>query len=140
MIPNTDDALRMLSQRLMTQLLPDLSSTYSLSDGALIGLLMNAIADEIAEGINRRMVDIKEMQQIFDSAASLLNDGQKAEIANIVESYRLADVNQLHDAYTRVLIDVHSRCESDENLQKLNNQIWAYLQRHAARHSIQGMP
>lgn len=140
MIPNTDDALRMLSQRLMTQLLPDLRSTYSLSDGALIGLLMNAIADETAEGINRRMKDIKELQQIFDSAAGLLNDGQKEDIANTLESYRLADVNKLHDAYTRVLIDLHSRCESDENLQTLNNQVWAYLQRHAERHTIHGMP
>jgi hypothetical protein len=140
MIPNTDDALRMLSQRLMTQLLPDLRSTYSLSDGALIGLLMNAIADETAEGINRRLEDLKEMRQIFDSATSLLNDEQKADIANTVESYRLADVNKLHDAYTRVLIDVHGRCESNENLQTLNNQIWAYLQRHAERHTIRGMP
>jgi hypothetical protein len=52
MIPHTDGALRMLSQRLMTQLLPDLKSLYSLSDGALIGLLINAIADETAEGIH----------------------------------------------------------------------------------------
>ena len=37
MIPHTDDALRMLSQRLMTQLLPDLKTIYSLSDGSLAG-------------------------------------------------------------------------------------------------------
>ena len=63
MIPHTDGALRMLSQRLMKQLLPDLKSLYSLSDGALNGLLINAIADETGEGIQRRLDDIAEMDR-----------------------------------------------------------------------------
>ena len=139
MIPHTDDALRMLSQRLMTQLLPDLKSIYSLSDGALIGLLVNAIADETAEGIQRRLDDIAEMKLIFEAGAALLTDTDKEVIGFELPSYRLADVDNYHDAFTRILVSLHEKTEVGKK-EELNQSIWAYLRRHAKRHQITAVP
>ena len=139
MIPHTDDALRMLSQRLMTQLLPDLKSLYSLSDGALIGLLINAIADETAEGIQRRLDDIAEMKRLFVAGDALLSSRDKEVISSDLSSYRLADVNDHHDALTRVLVSLHEKTENDKTA-VLNQSIWAYLRRHTQRHKITAVP
>ena len=139
MIPHADGALRMLSQRLMTQLLPDLKSLYSLSDGALIGLLINAIADETAEGIQRRLDDIGEMKIIFAAGEALLSSRDKQDINTELSAYRLADVNDHHDALTRILVSLHKKTEDNDN-ETLNQAIWAYLRRHAQRHKITAVP
>ena len=139
MIPHTDGALRMLSQRLMTQLLPDLKSLYSMSDGALIGLLINAIAAETAEGIQRRLDDIAEMKLIFIAGEALLSSRDKEVISAELSSYRLADVNDQHDALTRILISLHQKTE-DKEIEALNQSIWAYLRRHSQRHKITAVP
>ena len=139
MIPHADGALRMLSQRLMTQLLPDLKSLYSLSDGALIGLLINAIAAETAEGIQRRLDDIGEMKIIFAAGEALLSSRDKQDINTELSSYRLADVNDHHDALTRILVSLHQKTEDNDN-ETLNRAIWAYLRRHSQRHKITAVP
>ena len=141
MIPNTDKALRMLSQRLMTQILPDVANEYSMSDGALIGLLMNAIADEAQEGIHRRLEDIQEMREIFAIARNLVGEEAQKEIATPLMSYRLADVNQLHDILTRQLISLQIHCEDNLQAHAANHAlIWDYLKRNAARHTITAVP
>ena len=129
----------MLSQRLMTQLLPDLKTLYSLSDGALIGLLINAIADEVAEGIQRRLDDIAEMRLIFEAGAALLSSGDKEVLSAGLPSYRLSDVNDQHDALTRILVALHEKAE-DKKMAVLDQSIWAYLRRHAERHRITAVP
>lgn len=139
MIPHADGALRMLSQRLMTQLLPDLKSLYSLSDGALIGLLINAIADETAEGIQRRLDDIGEMKIIFAAGEAQLSSRDKQDINTELSSYRLADVNDHHDALTRILVSLHQKTEDNDD-ETLNQAIWAYLRRHSQRHKITAVP
>jgi hypothetical protein len=139
MIPHTDGALRMLSQRLMTQLLPDLKSLYCLSDGALIGLLINAIADETGEGIQRRLDDISEMKLIFIAGGALLSSRDKKVVSAELSSYRLTDVNDHHDALTRVLVSLHQKTE-DNKTEALNQSIWAYLRRHSQRHKITAVP
>ena len=139
MIPHADDALRMLSQRLMTQLLPDLKSLYSLSDGALIGLLINAIADETAEGIQRRLDDIAEMKRIFIAGEALLSSKDREVTAAELSSYRLADGNDHHDALSRILVLLHEASEN-KGFEALNQSIWTYLRRHTQRHKITAVP
>ncbi len=74
-----------------------------MSDGALVGLLMMAIADEMGEGIERRLQDISQMQRlIVDSGSELVT--QESVAASSPENYTPAAVNQLHDALTRLLI------------------------------------
>lgn len=141
MIPHTDQALRMLSQRLMTQILPDIATEYSMSDGALIGLLMNAIADEAQEGIHRRLEDIAEMRDVFAASGDLLTEKEQAAITAPLASYRLADVNQVHDALTRVLISLQVRCEQDRQANAdVHAAIWKYLKHHTERHAITALP
>lgn len=139
MIPHTDDALRMLSQRLMTQLLPDLKTIYSLSDGALIGLLINAIADEMAEGIQRRLDDIAEMKLVFEAGEALLSDSDKEVVSSPLPSFRLTDVDAHHDSLTHILVSLHEKVE-DKKMEVLNQSIWAYLRRHTQRHKITAVP
>ncbi|MBQ76146.1 MAG: hypothetical protein CMQ20_14155 [Gammaproteobacteria bacterium] len=139
MIPNTDSALRMLSQRLMTQLLPDLKSEYSQSDGMLLGMLMMAIADEVATGIDTRMKDIADMKALLEQG----RDYHDAGLLTVAEpaSLSLKDVNQLHDDLTRHLIELHARVEiadSSEASQMLGD-IWHYLEASTGRHAIAAM-
>ena len=136
MIPDTDDSLRLLSQRLMTQLLPDLKSEFNLSDGMLIGLLMNAIADEIAYGIDRRMKDITDMKILLEKGSNFHDSGDatSAEPANL----ELQSINDLHDNLTRHLIKLQGFVEeqSSEEAIELGKQIWKYLETTAGRHAI----
>ncbi len=139
MIPYTDDSLRMLASRLLTQLLPELRSEYAMSDGALVGLLMMAIADEMGEGIERRLQDISQMQRlIVDSGSELVTQESKL-LASSPENYTLAAVNQLHDALTRLLIRVHEDAEDQLDV-RLQQQIWDYLRDTANRHKIVAVP
>jgi len=145
MIPYTDQALRHLSTRLMAQILPDIGSEYSMSDAALVGLLMNAIADEAEEGIQRRLEDISEMREIFVIAADSLTVAELELVGAELRSYRLSDVNQLHDGMTRILIELQTRNENKseagpEGVKDITNAIWRYLKRHAGRHTIRAIP
>jgi hypothetical protein len=136
MIPNTDDALRMLCQRLMTQLLPDLKTEYSQSDGMLLGLLMNAIADEVASGINHRMEDIADMTRLLKRGSAFHNTGNLAD--QTPTSFKLKDVNALHDRFTHQLIKLHEIVErtGTEEAAGLDREIWHYLETTAGRHTI----
>ena len=139
MIPNTDDALRMLCQRLMTQLLPDLKTEYSQADGMLLGLLMNAIADEIGSGINHRMEDIADMARLLKQGNTFHHTDNLAD--QTPTSLNLWDVNALHDQFTRELIKLHEIVEqtSTEEAAALDREIWRYLETTAERHTITAM-
>ena len=139
MIPNTDDALRMLCQRLMTQLLPDLKTEYSQADGMLLGLLMNAIADEVASGINHRMGDIADMARLLKQGSVFYDTGNLAD--QTPASLKLRDVNALHDQFTRELIKLHEIVErtGTEEAAGLDREIWRYLGTTAERHRITAM-
>ncbi len=136
MIPNTDDALRMLSQRLMVQLLPDLKTEYCLSDGMLLGLLMNAIADEVASGIELRMQDIADMARLLKQGSAFHDAGKLVDQGPA--SLKLKDVNILHDQFTTELIKLHEIVERSETEEatRVEREIWRYLGTTAERHTI----
>jgi|TARA_B100001964_G_scaffold244698_1_gene327329 hypothetical protein len=136
MIPNTDSALRMLSQRLMMQLLPDIKSEYNLSDGMLLSMLMMAVADEVATGIDTRMKDIAEMKGLLEQGRGYHDAGNL--ISAEPDSFSLKDVNQLHDDLTRHLIELHARVETagTSEASQLVGDIWSYLEACTARHAI----
>ena len=106
-----------------------------MADGALLGLLMTAVADEMAEGIDRRLADIEEMKQIL--AACQLSDDETEILQQPLTGYNLKAVNDHHDAVTRILINWHEQSETVESLGGLNTEIWHYLRRHSERHTIQ---
>lgn len=132
MIPQTDQALRYLAQRLMTQILPDLATSYSASDGMMIALLMNAVADELEAGIDRRFRDIHDM-------LAVLRAGGVDPAAEQPDSLTLTSVNALHDQLTRQLIALHTAAEEAGN-ETLTRAIWAYYGDAATRHAVTAVP
>ena len=137
MIPLPDQSLRNLSQRLLVSLLPEFGSEYAISDAASLGLLMNALADELAEGVQRRLEDIEEMKVILASCVTL--EEERAILAADMTSYTMKSINGRHDDLTRLLIAWHEKSET-ENLLDLNEAIWRYLHRRAERHAITAVP
>ena len=123
----------------MNQLLPDLKSVYCQSDGMLVGMLMNAIADEVATGIDRRMKDIADMKRLLAKGSSY-HDAATAVSCEPL-SLSLKDVNQLHDELTGHLIALHIQVEKvgSADAAELNSDIWRYLETTAGRHVITAM-
>ena len=149
MIPHADQALNLLARRLTTAMVPDLKSDYAQADGMLTGQLMTVLAAELGYGIERRMQDIRAMQELFVAAALQLSDEPLTQ--DLVRlsgleptSLTLNEVDAAHDELTRGLLALHVRVdlpESDsepgrDKLQAINAMIWAYLESHAARHQI----
>jgi len=147
MIPHADQALNLLARRVTTALVPDLKSDYAQADGMLTGQLMTVLAAELGYGIERRMQDVRAMQELFVAAALQLSDEPLAQ--SLVQlsrlkpmSLTLKDVDAAHDELTVALLALHERVdlpapEADrDKLQAINAMIWAYLESHAARHQI----
>ena len=80
-----------------------------------------------------------EMKIIFTAGEALLSSKDKQVISTELSSYRLADVNDHHDALTRILVSLHQKTEENDN-DTLNQAIWAYLRRHSQRHKITAVP
>ncbi len=143
MIPNADKALRLVNRRMMSTLLPDLSSTFVQSDGMLLGMLIENLATELATGIERRLQDIEAVKSLFREAMQQvkeegLDDAMSQCLHQQPASMSLADVNQVHDQLHRVLIDLHAHTEA-AGLDELNGAIWRYLEDHAVRHQLAGV-
>mgnify|MGYP000079305638 CR=1 FL=1 len=147
MIPYADQALSLLARRLITALVPDLKSDYAQADGMLTGQLMTVLAAELGYGIERRMQDIRAMQDLFAATALQLGDEPLAQdLVHLSQlkpaSLTLKDVDAAHDELTVALLALHERVdlpapEADrDKLQAINGMIWAYLESHAARHQI----
>lgn len=144
MIPRPPDALRMLSQRILSHLVPDVQSSYGQSEGSYVGMLMLSLVKELESGIERRLADIRGMKDVFEQArgvlpASMLPDGLDAIIAAEPASLTMSDVNGVHDQLASRLIALHDAVDvaapSDAQV-RINNAIWAYLGEHAKRHAL----
>ena len=144
MIPSAPDALRMLSQRILSHLVPNAASTYAMSDGAMVGMLLTALAGELESGIERRLTDIDAMKAIFRLAAAQLdNAALPADLQAVLESgpasLTMSSVNETHDAHARVLIALHEVVDAaaaGENERAINEAIWQYLGEHAGRNVL----
>lgn len=143
MIPLAADALRMLAQRLMTQLVPDAKSVYSMSDGMMVGLLMGGLAREMEDGIERRLADLRDMKALFQRAMSELDDGDvPSDLSQIIAlnpaSMAMADVNAAHDAHSRALIALHDRVDGATSgpSAAIDAAIWQYLEAQVQRHAL----
>lgn len=129
MIPHAPDAVRMIAQRMLSGVIPDLKSTYTMSDGSMLALLLMGLSGEVADGIARRLADIQELHLILAEAG-------ETDIDPVPASMRLADVNAVHDRLTAKLIALHERIEGDSARDELCLRIWKYLGDHAARHQL----
>lgn len=144
MIPRAPEALRMLSQRILSHLVPDTRSPYSMSDGAMVGMLMVGLVKELESGIERRLADIREMKAVLSRATeslppAVLPEGIDRVLALAPSSMTMGDVNACHDEHARVLIALHDRVDvdgADDAKRAINQVIWAYLRAYANRHTL----
>lgn len=140
MIPQPALNLGLLANRILTQVLPDLKSEYMMSDTAMVGMLLAAMQSEMASGIEHRMTDINSMKTLFRQALDQVKDtALKSELKAGLDlqpaSLSMSDVDELHDQLTRKLIHLHEYVECNQ-IEKLNADIWRYLQEHAARYVL----
>lgn len=133
MIPHVSQGIKDLSQKVLTQVLPNLSSSYAMSDTAMMAMLMNALADEAESGVAKRLTDIAEMAELLSQAKASVN--VPSVISNPTE-LTLTAVSQVHDVCTRALIEVHAQVEADDPNGELNRQIWVYLAKTHERHAL----
>ena len=134
MIPNTDEALTRLTQHLLADVVPALSTEYAMADAATLGQMLMAVSEELKEGIYRRLCDISEMQAILGEC-DLSTDEQNL-VSSQPDDMKLATVNAHHDALTRLIIKWHALSEQAADLTQLNDAIWQYLGRTTERHAI----
>lgn len=137
MIPKPDTALSMLSQRLMQSVVPACGSSYVMSDGAMTAMLIAALGQEMASGIDRRVTDGRAMLELLREgrAGGYLTDELSVTIEDTPASYRLADVNAWHDRLTHLVIRLHEKVEAAGDAE-LNDAIWQYLHDMAGRHQV----
>ena len=142
MIPQAATALKLLSQRIMTRLVPDARTPYAMADGAMVGLLLGGLSAELEEGIERRLQDIEAMRVVFRLALVQLPAGALKEhinglLAKKIRPLTLTAVNAVHDNCTRVLISLHELAETEvESYPGLAPVIWRYLEEQAQRHRL----
>jgi len=144
MIPRPPEALQMLSQRILSHLVPDLQSSYGQSEGGYVGMLLLSLVKELESGIERRLADIRDMKVIFEQASSalppsMLPDGLDTVDSAEPASLSMSDVNALHDQLASLLIALHDAVDvvsPNEAQQKVNATIWRYLGEHARRHRV----
>lgn len=133
MIPFASQAIKDLSQKILTEVLPNLSSSYGASDTGMMAMLLMALADEAESGVAKRLADISEM------AVLLQQGGEKVDVPDLIANptaLTLTAVNEVHDACTRALIALHGRLEVSEPDSELNRQIWDYLSTTHERHAL----
>jgi hypothetical protein len=135
MIPKASEGVQMLSGRVLGHVLPELSSKYVMSDTAMLGMLMSALAEELESGIAKRLVDIDAMEQLLQEAVSC-GFGAREPVQFLPGEQTLSRVNAVHDELTRDLIELHEKVESATEYEALNKSIWAYLSAHSERHAL----
>jgi len=141
MIPYPYTNLGVIANRIMLNVLPDLKSEYVMSDTGMMAMLLAVMQGEMAAGIKNRMTDIDAMKGIFTDALKVIKDaGLKSDIDAVIslhpESLSMQDVNALHDKLSRMLIRLHEEAESGQ-LERLNSDIWRYLEEHASRYVLE---
>lgn len=141
MIPHTQQALGFLIDRLMQNVMPELQTTFAMSDLAFITTLLTMFGQDFDRGAQVRLADIREMQDIFSDAKGVVQDPALAKrlaaTQDLVESdMRIAALDAVHADHCKLLIEAHAAIEERDTRAAavLNDQIWAHYARHAERH------
>ena len=142
MIIKPSQSLSDITQRLLTQILPDISNEFNQADTALISQLLATFAEEFERSVDIHMQDIQDMQTLFTNVPehypqqAPLNEYCAAKPA----SWHLQDVTSFHAKGFEYLIALHSWTE-EQDITQLNQEIWQLLRSHAERHKFSiGVP
>lgn len=144
MIPHPREAMSFIVQRLMSETLPELKSTYAMADLALISSLLKMFAQDLDRGSLARLDDIREMRDLFAAAGDFDSRSPLGKQIAAASSLALRDakverLDEILDSHFRALIALHTDIErrmdtGDADARRLDGDIWAFLERHAERH------
>lgn len=134
MIPHVQNAIKTISNKILGGVLPQIGSSYVMSDTAMMSMLLQALADEAEFGVSKRLADIATMEQILNHARELGLSIQTVQ--GKLDSYELSKINVHHDVLTSALIELHEQTESKGDYAELNKSIWQYLVETHKRHAL----
>jgi hypothetical protein len=141
MIPQSQRAVQVLAQRLLTHVLPDQRTAFGMADVAFLEMLFEMVGQDLERGVHARLEDIREMRAIFGGARRLgLPDDLAARLAAAeareLSDLRLGPLDALHALHCAALIELHARVETlgGEEAARVDREIWQHLERHAERH------
>lgn len=135
MIPYPSSGLKMLADRVLGSVVPALGSKFTMSDTAMLAMLMSALAEEMEFGVARRLTDIESMKNLIQLAQTAGVDIPEPD-SMVENDYTMSRINDIHDAYTRTLISLHVEVENSEDFSEINRAIWQYLAAAAERHKL----
>ena len=136
MITNPDKALADLAMKLAFSIAPQTNNNYAAADTGLTAMLMQCLAQDYGRAADTRSRDITELKALF---ASIDDQDQTARLGDFInrepESLALTDLEAFHAEALRHLITLQVWAEQTDAVE-VNEQIWAFLARHADRHAF----
>lgn len=137
MITNPGKALADLALKLAFAIAPQTNSIYAAADAGLTAMLMQCLAQDYGRAAETRSCDIAELKALF---ASINDPEQTARLADFISrepaSLTLTDLEAFHAEALRHLIDLQRWAEQTGAVE-INEEIWAFLARHADRHAFE---
>lgn len=141
MIPQTQQALGFVIQRLLTSIGPELTTSYAMADLGLIATLLSMFGQDFTRAADARQTDIQEMADIFSDAQGLIRDEEfRKKLAATqglhLTNFDIDNLDAIHATHSALLIETHARIEQIDSraAEVVNREIWAHLAKHADRH------
>jgi hypothetical protein len=134
MKPEVDLVMQGLAFTLLTEVIPDLHTEYSLGDAAVIAAAMLAAAQEYDRAADIRAAENAEMRALFAEAARMVEDtGLRARLTEASgtcdASLRVSSLNEANDRLKALLIELQAHVEESRAgwAPALEKRIWDHL-------------
>lgn len=144
MIPKGASGVGHIAARLVADMMPGASDLYMATDLAYLSLLLTMVAQDYDRAADVLVAEEREVVAILRDAVPHLKDkALRARIVTAVDeapkSFRVSELTARSDVLLRLLIEVHATVETDSAAwaRELNNEIWRFLEAHAARRAYE---
>jgi hypothetical protein len=137
MIPKGAEGIAHLGTRIMADLIPKASDSYTIADLAMTASLIDMIGQDYDRAVDVLVSDDFEMRPIIEDGARHLGDGPLkqrivAALASRPASLRVHELSAHADAMLKVLVDLHDAIEQADSQGApwafaLNLRMWAFL-------------
>jgi hypothetical protein len=137
-IPRGSRALGDIALKLAMAIAPETSSAYAAASTGMMTMLLGCLAQDYERAAETRTQDVREIKALFAEAV-----GVPAPLASEITAFRtsepksllLGDLDAWHGRALALLIRLHAHAEAAGD-GALDRAIWAFLERHVARHAF----
>lgn len=143
MTPDVDAALRTIMISLMTEIAPDVKSSYRQASTNILAIAAMFMADEYDRAADVRVHENAEMRRLFELCSALVADVTlrtklEAESRAQDESLRITALNEANTRLKKLLIELQVALEASEQLvaRDARKRIWAFLRESAERRAL----